>query len=318
MIDVFIQYTQLNANDSTDCLEWTDFNQFDLVENTNKRDAFSSIYSAIWMECPSWNPDEEVEVWTRNGPFKVILKRLDNSQNILQEFINQICNKNAKRLKVLLLIELNSKLKLTWTKNLFNQKKLYKYYKCLQSGSLSDYFDMTKDLISCYMYVMKYYENVNLYSYLGETMGVLCWRDIVDMLWAISAGFNFIHERDLIQGYLHGENILVENEMDSIDTKIADRGLHGPVDKQISSKQIYGVITFIAPKIIFNGYTLTKESGIYSFSISTGRVHSYYDRSHDTRLMQEVCSGTRSNQCEPFNKPTSARRLFGKLSHVDM
>ncbi|CAB5153469.1 unnamed protein product [Rhizophagus irregularis] len=208
MIDEFIQYTQLNANDSTDYLEWIDFNQFDLVENTNKRGAFSSIYSAIWMEGPSWNLDEETEVWTRNGLTKVILKRFDNSQNINQEFVNQ----------------------------------LYRYYKCLQSGSLADYFGMTKDLTSGYMFVMRYYKNGNLYSYLDESMGVLCWRDIVDMLWAISAGLNFIHERDLIHGNLHGGNILVENEMDSIDTKIADTGLHGHVDNQISSKQIYGCL----------------------------------------------------------------------------
>ena len=90
MIDKFISHTQLNANDSTDYLEWIDFNQFDLVVNTNKRGAFSSIYSAIWLEGPSWNLDEEAEVWTRNGPIKVVLKRLDNSQNINQELIKQV------------------------------------------------------------------------------------------------------------------------------------------------------------------------------------------------------------------------------------
>ncbi|PKY24609.1 hypothetical protein RhiirB3_439231 [Rhizophagus irregularis] len=36
---------------------------------------------------------------------------------------------------------------------------------------------------------------------LDESMGFLCWGDIVDMLWAISAGLNFIHERDLIHGH---------------------------------------------------------------------------------------------------------------------
>ncbi|CAB5153537.1 unnamed protein product [Rhizophagus irregularis] len=144
------------------------------------------------MEGPTWNLDEEAEVWTRNGPIKVILKRLDNSHNINQDFVNQ----------------------------------LYRYYKCLQSGSLADYFGITKDLTSCYMFVMRYYENGDLYSYLDESMGVLCWRDIVDMLWAISAGLNFIHESGLIHGHLHGGNVLVENEMDSIDTKITDTGLH--------------------------------------------------------------------------------------------
>jgi hypothetical protein len=89
-IDEFIRYTQLNASKSMDYLEWINFDQFDLIENTNKRGAFSSIYSAIWMEGPRWNLDEEAEVWTRSGPNKIILKRLDNSQNISQEFINQV------------------------------------------------------------------------------------------------------------------------------------------------------------------------------------------------------------------------------------
>ena len=89
-MDEFIRYTQLNADENIDYLEWIDFEQFDLVRNINKRGAFSSIYSAVWMEGPRCNLDEEAEVWTRIGPTKVILKRLDNSQNINQEFINQV------------------------------------------------------------------------------------------------------------------------------------------------------------------------------------------------------------------------------------
>ena len=89
-IDEFIRYTQLNANENMDYLEWIEFDQFDLVENINKQGAFSSIYSAVWMEGPRWNLDEEAETWTRSGPIKVVLKRLDNSQNMSQEFINQV------------------------------------------------------------------------------------------------------------------------------------------------------------------------------------------------------------------------------------
>ena len=83
---------------------------------------------------------------------------------------------------------------------------------------------------SCYMFVIKYYENGNLYSYLEESMGVLCWRDIVYMLWSISSGLNFIHEHDHVHGHLHGGNILVEDGIDLIDAKITDTGLHGPAD----------------------------------------------------------------------------------------
>jgi hypothetical protein len=61
-----------------------------MIKNINKRGAFSSIYSAKWIEGPGWNLDKEAELWTRNGPTKVILKRLDNSQNMSQDFINQV------------------------------------------------------------------------------------------------------------------------------------------------------------------------------------------------------------------------------------
>ncbi|PKC04111.1 hypothetical protein RhiirA5_379644 [Rhizophagus irregularis] len=72
IIDEFIRDTQLNANENTNYLEWIEFDQFDLVENINKRGAFSSIYSAVWMEGPRWNLDEEAETWNRYGPIKVI------------------------------------------------------------------------------------------------------------------------------------------------------------------------------------------------------------------------------------------------------
>ncbi|RGB41151.1 hypothetical protein C1646_663328 [Rhizophagus diaphanus] len=88
-IDELIKYIQLNDRESMGYLEWIDFDQFDLIENINKRGAFSSIYSAVWMDGPKWNLDEEAKIWTRTGPIKVILKRLDNSQNIDQEFVNQ-------------------------------------------------------------------------------------------------------------------------------------------------------------------------------------------------------------------------------------
>ncbi|CAB5152911.1 unnamed protein product [Rhizophagus irregularis] len=96
-IDEFIRHTtQLNANESTDYLEWIDYDQFDLVRNVNKRGAFSSIYSATWIEGPRWKLDEQADVWTRSGPIKVILKRLDNSQYMSQEFVNQISQMFAK------------------------------------------------------------------------------------------------------------------------------------------------------------------------------------------------------------------------------
>src|SRR4051794_1437078 len=146
------------------------------------------------------------------------------------------------------------------------------------------------------MLVMRYYKNGNLYSFLEEVKGIICWRDIVDMLWSISIGLNFIHELDLVHGNLHGGNILVESEMGSIDAKIADTGLYGPVDKQVSSQQTYGVVPFVAPEI-FEGNTPNKASDIYSFGIimwmlSAGK-RPYCVKPHDKQLIQEICLGLR-------------------------
>jgi hypothetical protein len=49
VVDNFIKHIQLNAKYY---LEWIDFVQFELIEYTNKRGAFSSIYSAVWTEGP--------------------------------------------------------------------------------------------------------------------------------------------------------------------------------------------------------------------------------------------------------------------------
>ncbi|RIA89750.1 kinase-like domain-containing protein [Glomus cerebriforme] len=289
-IDDFIRYTQLNANKPNDFLEWIDFDRFDLVEYTNKKGAFSSIYSAMWLEGPRWKLDDEAEIWTRSGPIKVILKRLNNSQNLSQEFIDQ----------------------------------LYRYHKCLQHGALANCIGITKDPTSCYMFVMRYYKNGNLYSYLEESVGTLYWRDIVDMLWSISTGLESIHEYGLVHGNLHGGNILIERKMNSIDAKIADTGLHGPADKQTSSQQIYGVIPFVAPEV-FKENIITKVSDIYSFGmimwVLSAGVRPYSDKPHDNQLIQEICSGLRPNvingtplvysnlmlQCldvNPSNRPT--------------
>ena len=53
-----------------------------------------------------------------------------------------------------------------------------------------------------------------------------------DVMVNVCIGLHVIREHDLVHGHLHGGNVLVEDEMDSIDTKITDTGLHGPTDNR--------------------------------------------------------------------------------------
>ncbi|CAG8557795.1 3652_t:CDS:2 [Funneliformis caledonium] len=99
--------------------------------------------------------------------------------------------------------------------------KIYNYHHCLNGGNVADFFGITKDPSSNYMFVMKYYEyyeHLDLYSFLDETQGILCWRDIVLMLWQIFGKIIHYHEKGLIHGNIHGGNILVEVKPDSRPT----------------------------------------------------------------------------------------------------
>ncbi|CAG8597699.1 4149_t:CDS:2 [Gigaspora rosea] len=147
-----------------------------------------------WLEGPRWNWDEDDQGWERSGPINVALKRLDNSQNIHLDFLVQIED----------------------------------HYKCLQSGYLADCFGITRDPTGCIMFVMRFYDNGNIYEFLDKVKGIITWRDIIDMLWGVASGLDKIHSEKKFHSNLHGGNLLIEDETISTDARIADVGLHGP------------------------------------------------------------------------------------------
>jgi hypothetical protein len=89
-IDDIIRNSQRYSKNCTDFIEWIDFPQFDLIRHMGKAGSFSTTYSAVWMECPLWNRDDAAEIWIRGGPTKVILKRLNDSVDLSDQFINQV------------------------------------------------------------------------------------------------------------------------------------------------------------------------------------------------------------------------------------
>ncbi|CAG8628902.1 1317_t:CDS:2 [Funneliformis caledonium] len=177
-IDNFIQYTQSNATGIVDYLEYIDFEKLEFVEKANKRDAASTIYSAIWIEGPRWLWEKDAEIWSRNGPTKVALKKINNAPYMREDYL----------------------------------KQLYKYH---QYENGENFYGVTKDYNSNYMFVMKYYEyyeNRDLYSYIDETQGNHYWKGTIVMLWQILGRIIVFHEKGLIHGNLHGGEILVEVE----------------------------------------------------------------------------------------------------------
>ncbi|CAG8463559.1 1919_t:CDS:2 [Racocetra fulgida] len=146
--------------------EFIEFSNIEGFEYVAKG-GFGSVYEGYWMEGPRWIWDEVSAIWCRNGPTKVALKKLDDSQEPSMNFFKQ-------------------------------------------------------DETGCFMFVMRYYENGNLYDYLDSNKGIISWRDMVDMLWGIAGGLERIHSEGFFHSNLHGGNLLVEDDTISIDAKIAD------------------------------------------------------------------------------------------------
>ncbi|RGB26121.1 kinase-like domain-containing protein [Rhizophagus diaphanus] len=134
-IDELIRHTQLSTIQACDYLEWIPFDNFEFVKFIESGE-FNNIYSAIWMKGPRSNWNNTFKEWTRAGPTKVALKRLDNSLNISSSYVDRI--------------------------------KMY--HKYIKSASLAETFGITRDSTSNYMIVMKYYENGNLNLHGGNLL----------------------------------------------------------------------------------------------------------------------------------------------------
>ncbi|CAG8498950.1 2626_t:CDS:2 [Racocetra fulgida] len=216
-IDQIIQQTQLEANRSNDYLEWIPFENFEEIKYLSQG-AFSTIYSGYWVDGPrrNWIEDD----WFRDGPTKCVLKRIENSQQISQYYLDN-------------------------------------HIRCLRGGPLADYFGISRDPTGCYMFIMKFYER-NLYQYLDEKLEILRWRNMIEILLRVADGLERIHENELYHGNLHGGNLLFEDNPEFIIARIADIGLHGPANRTASD--IYGVLPYVAPEILDgNEYTQASD-----------------------------------------------------------
>src|SRR3954453_23121463 len=96
-IDELIQEMQLKIYDYEDIVfEWIPYNQFSDIEEIG-RGGFAKVYSAIWKDGPleyvydnKHNKYIYNYKYTRKPNQKVALKCLHNSQNITNEFLNEV------------------------------------------------------------------------------------------------------------------------------------------------------------------------------------------------------------------------------------
>src|SRR5947208_6289078 len=101
-IDNFIQESQLNAKRDKEVLEWIPYNRLTNIKYLAKG-GFSTVYNAIWLDGKIRNWDYYNKQWSRCTEdiddidginsikgWEVVIKSLNNSSNINEEFLNEV------------------------------------------------------------------------------------------------------------------------------------------------------------------------------------------------------------------------------------
>jgi len=259
--------------------DWISYWQFTNIKYLAEG-GFSKIY-----EAQNWLWDE-----------KVVLKSLNNSQNITLEFLREIAN--AKLVRSLTTIPVYGISQNPKTKN--------------------------------YVMVMKYVKDGNLRKYLQDNHGKLDYHKRSELgfknkfsrLSDIVYGLSKIHEQNLVHRDLHSGNILNEKVNSDgeieINSYITDLGLSYPANCQPKEGEIFGVFPYIAPEVL-RGRPYTQASDIYSFGIVAYELfaNSYpYPKMDGTNLALKVCQGLRPN-IDKVPLPQLLKDLIKKCWDVD-
>ncbi|GES87736.1 kinase-like domain-containing protein [Rhizophagus clarus] len=282
VIDNFIKDTIYNAGKSKKkghfplFLEWVPFDRFEDMKQIGEG-GFAKVYSATWIDGRARYTKQEDWCWMNDpNPIKVALKRLNGSQNMSADYLNE--------------------LKTHWN--------LYK----LDRTTLK-FYGMTKDpKTEEFMMIIQFADKGNLRSILSGNFNNISWNDKIRYLCDSAGDLKNLHSLGSFHKDFHSGNIL----SNGINSYISDFGLSGPINKQKSDNKLYGVLPYIAPEVL-NGEPYTISSDIYSFGVVMAELSSgkppFHNRKHDISLALRVCNGLRPE----FGKGTP--EIYKKLAH---
>ena len=89
-IDEFIQKFQLNATRWQEVLEWIPYEKFSDIEYLAKG-GFGTVHKAKWIDGYIRYWDISKNKWNRRGNKDIVLKCLNNSQNLTTDFLQEVC-----------------------------------------------------------------------------------------------------------------------------------------------------------------------------------------------------------------------------------
>ena len=166
--------------------------------------------------------------------------------------------------------------------------------KLVYSGSVGtiNFYGITQDPeTSDYMAVMFYMKLGSLRSNL--MIKKYNPNDKYSILYFVAKNLLGLHQCNLVHGDFHSGNLLLSSNYEGY---ISDFGLSKPADQPTKSKEIYGVLPYIAPEVL-RGKPYTKAADIYSFGIimweMTSGIPAFNNVPHDFNLSLRICKGLR-------------------------
>jgi serine/threonine protein kinase len=244
-------------------LKWIPYEQFTNIQYLAEG-GFSKIYKAQCLEIKKY--------YAYTNSDYVVLKSLNNSQQITFDFLNEIANTK--------LVD--------------------------RDGSIVPCYGLSQDPdTSNYVMVMAYVEGGNLRDHLKHSNQELSFKDKLNKLSSIAFGLNKIHYQNLVHQDLHGGNILNSSNL----SYVTDLGLSRPANYKTKPGETFGVLPYVAPEVL-QGSKYTKISDIYSFGIIAYELlanaspcpdlKKLYpsletDEEKEIKFATEVCDGLRPN-----------------------
>ncbi|MCE8163182.1 MAG: serine/threonine-protein kinase [Candidatus Moeniiplasma glomeromycotorum] len=169
-------------------LEWIPYEQFENIKHIADG-GFGKVYKARWSKGKKETWKIMSPIWEKDWfSHNVVLKSLNNSQGITEEFLQEIANHK-----------------------LVENKNIVKCYGISQDSASNNY-----------LMVMEYIEGGDLREYLQKNYNNLRFEDKLNKLLSISQGLVSIHNQELVHKDFHSGNILSNEEKQSMASAIEE------------------------------------------------------------------------------------------------
>ncbi|GES80899.1 kinase-like domain-containing protein [Rhizophagus clarus] len=214
-IDEFIKGTIYSAYDGTLFLEWVPFDRFEDVKQIGEG-GFAKVYSAMWIDGKSKYFRKKGGSWekSKSEPIKVALKKLNESQNISADYLNE--------------------LKTHW--NLYSL-----------NGLTLNFYGMTKDPETKeFMMIIKLADKGNLRCELSSNFNNYLWFGVI--MTELSSGkppfYERKHDTSLALAVCNGLRPEFGNGTPEIFKKLAYRCMNANPNQRPTSSELRDIISF--------------------------------------------------------------------------